>query len=138
MVLALTNFQYYYDQIKRLTVATPIDSAFLADDEKCGDSLINAEFPGGQEGLFKFLRENIRYPTRALDEGIGGRCYLRFYVDQNGKISNIVVSRGVPGCPECDLEAVKVITKMPKWTPGVCQGGKVGMFYNLPIKFTPG
>ncbi len=138
ITIRLTNYAVFREMTAKLTVATPIDSAELKKTKDCNDELVEASFPGGQTALAKFLQENIKYPERALDHGIGGRCYLQFYVDPKGVISNIKVTRGISNCPDCDYEAVLVITKMPKWIPSECKGEKVGIFYNLPIKFTPG
>jgi len=97
-----------------------------------------AEFPGGQAELAKFLQKNMKYPEMALDAGIGGRVYLRFVVSSSGNISNVKVTRGIADCKECDEEAVRVVRAMPAWKPGKNNGKAVNMWYNLPIKFTPG
>lgn len=138
VVLELTNLDVFYDKIEVLTAATPIDSTHMVNSEECGEDLVDAQFPGGDEAMYKFLQHNLRYPERALEEGIGGKCYLRFYVDYDGTISNISLPKRLEECPDCEYEAILVIKKMPKWTPGVCNGKNIGMFYNLPIRFTPG
>ncbi len=97
-----------------------------------------AEFPGGQGELAKYLMKNIKYPEMALDAGIGGRVYLRFVVSSSGNISNVKVTRGIADCKECDDEAVRVVRGMPSWKPGKNNGKPVNMWYNLPVKFTPG
>jgi protein TonB len=56
-------------------------------------------------------------------------------VDENGTISNVKVVRGVPNCPECDKEAVRVVKSMPAWVPGKIQGDAVSSFFMLPIIF---
>jgi protein TonB len=41
--------------------------------------------------------------------------------------------RGIGG--GCDEEGVRVVSSMPKWTPGKQRGKAVRVQYNLPIKF---
>ena len=73
-------------------------------------------------GCAAFVSQHCKYPERALDEGLEGRCYVKFIVDKRGNISNITVLKGVPGCPECDEEAKRVFAMMPKWTPATLNG----------------
>jgi len=95
-----------------------------------------AEFPGGMGEMRKYLAENINYPQTARDLGLQGKCYLTFVVSAQGNISNVSVVRGVPDCPECDKEAVRVIKSMPKWKPGKNGGKAVNSHFNLPVSFT--
>lgn len=93
---------------------------------------VPAEFPGGKAAMFKFLAENMQYPA-GLD--IQGKCWLRFVVDEEGNISDIKVTRGIPDCPECDAESIRVVKLMPKFNPGLAGGKPVRVYYDLPINF---
>ncbi|MES2556879.1 MAG: energy transducer TonB [Bacteroidota bacterium] len=93
------------------------------------------QFPGGKSALNMFLVDHLRYPQRAAELGITGKCYTQFIVSEDGTITNLVVKRGVPDCPECDEEAIRVIKLMPKWIPGKVNGKADKMIYNLPIPF---
>lgn len=94
-----------------------------------------AEFPGGMAALRKFLGENLNYPQTAVELEIEGKCYLQFVVSSQGNISNVNVQRGVPDCPECDKEAIRVVKSMPKWKAGKNAGKEVNSTFNLPITF---
>lgn len=94
------------------------------------------EFVGGNAALFKFIQSNVRYPQSAKERGARGICFITFAVNTDGSLSNIFILKGASGCPECDLEALRVINRMPKWTPGKNNGETVRVQYNLPIKFT--
>lgn len=96
---------------------------------------VEPEFPGGREGLLNYLASNIQYPQRALKKKLEGKCYLRFIVETDGSITNPKVLRGVPDCPECDAEALRVVSAMPKWKPGELDGKPVRSAYNLPIVY---
>ncbi len=99
---------------------------------------VPAEFPGGRKALAKFLSDNLRYPQWAAEEGIGGKCYLRFVVSKTGEISRVSVIRKIEECSDCNKEAQRVVLKMPKWTPGKDKhGDPVDSYFNLPITFLP-
>ncbi len=94
-----------------------------------------AEYPGGQPAMREFLQKNINYPPSAVAKKLTGKCYLKFVVNKSGQISNVSVIRGVPNCPECDKEAVRVVKMMPKWQPARNEGKPVNCYFTLPIAF---
>ena len=87
-------------------------------------------FPGNVQ---KWIRENIHYPLLAIENGIEGRVFVQVVVERDGSISNIKVVRSVDA--SLDKEAVRVISKMPKWKPGKQRGKAVRVSYTLPIVF---
>lgn len=94
-----------------------------------------ASFPGGTAEMMKYLSKNIKYPEIAIQANIQGRVTLRFVVGKDGSIENVTVVKGVPGCPECDKEAVRVVRNMPKWKPAKNDGKVVKSYFNLPVTF---
>ena len=91
------------------------------------------EFPGGENALLSFLGSNVRYPVIAQENGIQGRVYVSFVIDETGNINDVSIIRGVD--VSLDNEAIRVVRLMPKWKPGK-QGGKaVKVRYNVPIFF---
>jgi protein TonB len=95
----------------------------------------SAEFPGGRAAMMKFLGDNIKYPETAIDQGLEGKCYLRFIVGTDGKITDVKVTRPVPDCPDCDAEAKRVVKSMPRWKPGKIGGKGVRSYFDLPVNF---
>lgn len=92
------------------------------------------EFPnGGMPGLMKYLSDNIRYPEAAKVAGIQGRITVVFVVDKDGSITNVETLRGVDA--ELDKEAIRVISSMPKWIPGMQKGKAVKVRYTVPVMF---
>jgi periplasmic protein TonB len=91
-------------------------------------------FPGGEEALFKYLAQNIKYPQIAKEAGITGRVFVNFVIDKEGNVTDVKVLRGIGG--GCDEEAVRVVKNMPKWSAGKQRGKPVKVSYNLPIKFS--
>jgi len=92
------------------------------------------EFPGGDQNMRKFLRDNIRYPMMARESGITGTVYVTFVVSATGQISDVKLLRGIGG--GCDEEAVRVVRTMPAWIAGRQTGKPVPVQFNLPIKFS--
>lgn len=90
-------------------------------------------FPGGDAEMMKWLSNNINYPPAAAEEGVSGKVTIQFVVEKDGSISNVIVARGKH--PALDQEAVRVVKKMPKWTPGRNNGAPVRVTYLLPVTF---
>ena len=91
------------------------------------------DFPGGQAALMQYLAKNIKYPTIAQENGTQGRVIVQFVVNRDGSIVDAKVLRGVD--PYLDKEAIRVISSMPKWTPGVQNGKKVRVKFTVPVSF---
>jgi len=94
-----------------------------------------AEFPGGNGAMVKFIKDNINFPQEAIDLGIKGRVMVRFIVEKDGRISNVSVVGSLAGCKACDKSAVQVVEKMPAWKTGKNGGRSVRTWVTLPIKF---
>jgi len=91
-------------------------------------------FPGGEEQMLKFIRDNTHYPAVARENGITGRVFINFVVDKDGKIKDVKVLRGIGA--GCDEEAVRVVKSMPDWKAGKQNGRAVQVSFNLPVNFT--
>ena len=102
-------------------------------DEVFTDYEINPEFPGGNDALVSFLKNNLKYPTECVRDSIEGRVLVNFVVGKDSIIRDVKVIRSVN--PLLDAEACRVIRLMPKWIPGKQRGIPVRTQFNLPIKF---
>ena len=91
------------------------------------------EFPGGDEALFKYLAQSIKYPKGTADAKIQGRVYITFVISKEGKTEQVKVMRGIG--TSFDQEAIRVIEEMPNWKPGTQNGKAVNVQYSLPINF---
>jgi len=92
------------------------------------------EFPGGEIKLFNYLRREIKYPVLSREKGIEGQVVVRFIISKSGAVSEVEIIQSVNN--ELDREAMRVVSNMPDWKPGVHDGEPVDVIYNLPIKFT--
>ncbi|MDX9727542.1 MAG: TonB family protein [Bacteroidales bacterium] len=92
------------------------------------------EYPGGDIALLQFVNENTNYPAEAKTQNIQGRVIVRFAVTKDGNVTNITALKGVH--PLLDAEAIRVVSLLKGFKPGM-QGGKaVNVWYMLPVTFT--
>lgn len=102
------------------------DNIFVAVEQQ-------AEFPGGQAALGKWLSSNIRYPQEAAASDIQGRVHVKFVVEKDGSVTRGEIIKS----PHESLsnEVLRLINKMPKWSPGRNNGVTVRCYYYLPVTF---
>ena len=91
------------------------------------------KFPGGDAGLMQWLNRNIQYPKVAKNRGDKGRVTVSFVIDKTGKVIHGRIERGVSA--ELDAEALRIISIMPNWEPGMQNFKAVKVRYILPITF---
>ncbi len=91
------------------------------------------EFTGGTTALQQYLKEALRYPALARESEIQGTVFVGFVVETDGSITNVEVLRSVH--PLLDAEAMRVISAMPPWNPGIQNQKKVRVRFTLPISF---
>ena len=96
-------------------------------------SEVKPAYPGGDKAMGTFLSKNIKYPNQAKEDGVKGTVYVKFVVEKDGTVDDVVVSKGVH--PLLDAEATRVVKAMPKWAAGKQAGQPVATQYTLPVKF---
>lgn len=92
------------------------------------------EFIGGEQGLYKFIAENVRYPDSATKYGIEGLVKVKFIVDEKGHIISATTMNTSFGYG-LEEEAVRVVKMMPRWKPGKNNGKPVKVYFQIPIRF---
>ena len=119
-----------------VVIAPPVEAPVEEEEEEVIFMVVETmpEFPGGQQALFKYLSENVKYPVIAQENGIQGRVICQFVVNKDGAIVDVEVVRS-GGDPSLDKEAVRVIKSMPKWNPGKQRGKAVRVKYTVPVNF---
>jgi len=90
-------------------------------------------FPGGNTELLRAINQGIRYPVIAQENNIQGRVICSFVVNRDGSVVDVTVERGVD--PSLDKEAVRVVSNLPKWKPGMQRGKPVRVRFTVPINF---
>lgn len=92
------------------------------------------EYIGGQNEMFRYIKENLKYPEEALEEEREAKVYVKFVVDENGIITNVSSVR-LAGYG-FDEEAIRVVESMPEWKPGKQNGKAVKVHFQIPIYFS--
>ena len=91
-------------------------------------------FQGGDLNTFRtWVQQNVKFPQIALENGIQGRVVLSFVIEKDGRLTNIQVLQ----TPDRSLseEAIRVLNKSPKWSPGKQRNQAVRVKYTLPVDF---
>lgn len=92
------------------------------------------QFRGGDINKFReWVQKKTKYPEAATINGIHGKVYITFIVENDGTVSNVKVAKGVD--PLIDDEAVKSVKSSPKWTPGKQRGVPVRVAYVIMLNF---
>ena len=94
---------------------------------------IPAQFPGGDLALWEWFKQNMVYPQEAIAKGIEGRVIVKFTVEEDGTVTNGEIMKGVD--PLLDNEALRLVSIMPKWTPGSFAGEVTRTTYAFPVLF---
>lgn len=90
---------------------------------------VKPDFPGGMTKFYAFVGNNFRTPE---EDGIkSGKVYVNFVVEKDGSLTDIKVLRDIGF--GTGAEAIRVLKKSPKWSPGVQNGKPVRVLYSLPI-----
>lgn len=91
-------------------------------------------YAGGHAGIMKYLQKKLKYPPSARRANAEGTVYVSFIVRGDGTVYDVEVIKGFH--PDCDKEAVRVVSAMPGWTGGAHGGMPVSVKMVLPIKFS--
>ncbi|RBN49067.1 energy transducer TonB [Flavobacterium psychrolimnae] len=89
---------------------------------------VKPDFPGGINKFYKFVGDNYQTPE---EDGLKGKVYVTFVVEKDGSLTDIKVIRDIGY--GTGKEAIRVLKKSPKWSPGIQNGKPVRVLYSLPI-----
>lgn len=107
LTLLLTLFGISYGQ--KDSVTTPV---------------IQAQFPGGQMALMKYLKANVSDKANYPDNGVPPeKLIAKFFVDENGKTTDTKIIKS-SGHQYIDKLFIQAINDMPNWTPAENPKGK--------------
>lgn len=86
------------------------------DDTVFQKADVYAHFIGGPIECLKYIKENMIYPQKSMDEKIEGDVKLSFIVEKDGSLTHFTIKESV--CEELDAEAIRIFHQMPKWICG--------------------
>lgn len=91
------------------------------------------EYSGGISKFYEYLAREIKYPDAAKKNNTQGKVFASFIVEKNGTLTDIQIVRGLT--KETDDEALRVLSKSPRWNPGLIDGHPVRVKYNINVNF---
>ena len=137
-----------------LIVSTNVSSntkCYLSSDDDTIYEKVEQQpsYPGGQEGLRDYINKNIVYPKLAEKNDVKGYVNIKFVVEKNGDVSNVVAESSSvttyghnqndnksKSYNELFVKTVKdAIQKMAKWTPATVGGSPVRCQMRMKIVF---
>ena len=86
---------------------------------------------GAKKSLDNWLKNNIIIPENYQS---GGSSVIQFIIERDGSVSNVEIYKSLNH--ECDAEAIRLISSLPKWTPGMHKGKTVRVIMRISVSFT--
>ena len=134
LLLTLTAVLPSVAQVRHVTTVNPMSKQSYMEVYEYDYVDIQPQFPGGERGLINFVNKTREYPYHAYKNHIEGRVLCSFIVGTNGKVSDVRVIRGAAD-ESLNREAIRVISKMPRWSVGKVGDHAVPVRVVLPIAF---
>ena len=86
-------------------------------------------FNGGVQALYKYISQNFRIPNDL--RSIHGKITVVFVVDRDGRVTDVRIDKSLN--EKLDQEAVRVVSSLPDWNPGIQFNRPVRVQYLVPI-----
>jgi TonB family protein len=98
---------------------------------------VDPSYAGGEKEMRNYLKDNLKYPTEARENGIEGTIFVDFVIDAKGTVKEVVASDVIGEDVDFSLkeEAVRVVAAMPGWKAGIQNGKAVDVSFSIPITF---
>jgi len=120
------------DILAQLSLTEEVESTIFDPSLLEEQALFNGK--PAEEAFRSYIGKHLKYPQIAIDNGIFGKVFVQFVVDQKGNVVDVQVVRGVD--PLLDNEALRLIkTTSGLWLPGKQHGKPVKVRYTFPIVF---
>jgi len=103
------------------------------ESNKIKENSNKATNPASFSDLENYIEKNLRYPEKAIVNGVKGTVYLSLVIGADGLVKSPKVTQGVN--PELDAAAMQFVMGMPAWTPGQRNGVAIETEVILPISF---
>jgi TonB family protein len=113
--------------------AVTFDNANPSDEDTFMVVEDQPSFIGGNEAMIRYLGTNINYPAEARAAKREGRVFVEFVVEKDGSIVETKVIKGMS--EDLNAEAIRVVSSMPAWKPGMQKGRTVRVRMVMPIVF---
>lgn len=112
-----------FNHVEEIPLFKSCEKVALFEQKKCFNQEIS-----------RHISHNLRYPRDAYNKSIQGRVLVQFVIDKTGEVSDLNIR--VPYQGELlEKEARRIISKLPKFSPGKHNGKLVKVKYGVPITF---
>lgn len=134
MLLAVSNIETIARNVAKVTSSVEIQQKPKKAPKRV--FAVAEVMPTFKGNLNQWLSENLRYPEAAVSRKEQGRVIVRFIITAEGEVIQPAIVRSVS--PSLDKEALRVVSKMPAWTPGRNGNKNVAIQFTLPVIFSLG
>ena len=134
MLLAVSNIETIARNVTKLTASVELQKKPTKESERV--FTVTEVMPKFKGNLYQWLSKNLRYPKDAVSRKEQGRVMVRFIITAKGEVIKPEIVRSVSS--SLDKEALRVVSKMPAWNPGINGNKKVATRYTLPVNFSLG
>ncbi|MEY4877386.1 MAG: hypothetical protein RL708_2536 [Bacteroidota bacterium] len=119
---------------KKVNVKMVLPIKFSLDNDNKNLQPDKPQFPGGEESMKSFIKNNLIYPEKAKKKNIEGICTIKILVSKDGMISKPEITTSLGKA--FDNEALRVFNLMPKkWMPAYINDKWVDSFVTIPFEF---
>lgn len=94
-------------------------------------------FNGSEDPLEfrKYIARNLKYPSEASEQGVGGTIQIKFIVSHEGKVE-VPDQEKLARVEGKSIDEVKrVVLSSPEWQPGKQRGKTVDVIFTFPVTF---
>ncbi len=90
-------------------------------------------FPGGTDGLLRFISQHLKYPALAARNRVEGKVLVSFWIDEHGHPYGFGILKGLGA--GLDEEALRIMRLMPDWQPALLDGRPALLQMRIPVVF---
>ncbi len=122
----------------RVYFTMPVNFKLEADQRKDTVYPYTEVLPRAPYDWYKYLSNNLRYPNYSRNNYLQGNVYVRFIVRRDGSITDVRLARRElinDKKTELEIEALRLVTEMPNWSPAMQNGQPVSCYFTVPIVF---
>jgi len=124
LYLEYPKYNYTLLEIRKCTGDTILSYWDANDDFIQSSSATPVKYHRGNKAFNKFIKNNVRYPQEAMEQGIQGTIIIKFNVLHDGTLDNFTILKEIGG--GCEAELIRVFKTIPKLQPATKNG--------IPIK----
>lgn len=123
------------DALKKSSPASTLSGISSEERQSRPKTFVTAQPVIGNEEYQTYLRNNIQYPKKAIDNKISGDVVISFIVDVDGSISSFSIDKDIGF--DCAEELIRTVKSGPEWAPaqndGLSMKEKVSLKFNFEL-----